>query len=115
MTNSKGKNQRKNRVRARIKPGPGRSRLVVFRSNQYISGQIIDQTGKVLAAFSERALKDGKKGMTRTEKAELVGLELAKLAIKKKIKQVVFDRGEYQYHGRVKALADGARKGGLEF
>lgn len=96
--------RRKNRVRARINQGNKiYPRLSVYRSNLYIYGQIIDDVKrKTLAAFW---------GKSATE----VGEKLAQLALKKKISQVVFDRGGYRYHGRVKALAEGARKGGLKF
>ncbi len=100
------------RVRNRIKRS-GRLRLSVFRSLKHIYAQIIDdEKGVTLAAASSLALK--LKG-PKTEVARQVGLALAKEALAKGIKQVVFDRGPYKYHGRVKALAEGAREGGLEF
>lgn len=107
--------QRKNRVRARIVGTEERPRLSVFRSNIHIYGQIIDDTkGKTLAAFSD--LKTGKnEKKSKIQIAESVGEELAKKAVSMKIKKVVFDRNGFRFHGRVKALADGARKGGLEF
>lgn len=107
--------QRKNRVRARIVGTKERPRLSVFRSNTHIYGQIIDDTkGKTLVAFSDlKVKKDAKKSKIQT--AENVGEELAKKALSMKIKKVVFDRNGFRFHGRVKALADGARKGGLEF
>lgn len=90
-------------------------RLSVFRSNKYIYGQIIDdKVGKTLAAVSDKDLAKGTKG-TRVEKARMVGKILAEKVSKKDIKEVVFDRGRYKYHGRVKALAEGAREGGLKF
>lgn len=80
-----------------------RARLSVFRSNRYIYAQVIDDTkgATLVAAKGELPLK--------------VGEEIAQKALKKKIKDVVFDRGRYRYHGRVKALAEAARKGGLNF
>lgn len=109
--------QRKRRVRRTIRGGH-RPRLSVFRSNKFIYAQIIDDIkGKTLASFSERKLNKEQlaKLKTKQEKASFVGEEIAKLAKKAKITKVVFDRGGYKYHGRVKALADGARKGGLIF
>lgn len=95
-----------------------RLRLAVFRSNKSIYAQIIDDDkGKTLVAVDEKNLKTekGAKKATKAEKARLVGEILAKKAIKAGIKQVKFDRRSYKYHGRVKALAEGAREGGLEF
>ena len=87
-------------------------RLTIFRSNRYIWAQIIDdEAGKTLTAESDKKIKSG----TKIEKAKETGTNLAKKAIKKEIKKVVFDRSGYKYHGRVKALADGAREGGLSF
>lgn len=90
-----------------------RPRLVVFRSLAHIEAQLIDDTvGKTLAAANDRQLKT--KG-TKTEQAVAVGTAIAEHAKAKKITTVVFDRGGFQYHGRVKALADAARAGGLMF
>jgi len=97
--------QRKRRVRSKIAGTLERPRLTVFKSNQYVYAQLInDDEGKTLVAA---------KGVKNS--GEKVGEELAKKAIAKKIKQVVFDRNGFMYHGRIKAIADGARKGGLEF
>lgn len=92
-----------------------RLRVSIFRSNKHTYAQIIDdEKGKTIVSFSDRKLK--KNGlMGKTERAFAVGEELAKLAKKKKIGKVFIDRGSYKYHGRVSALADGLRKGGLEF
>ncbi len=104
--------RRKFRVRNRIKR-TGRLRLSVFRSLNHIYAQIIDDAkGETLVSASSLALK--LKG-PKTEVARQVGRALAERALAKGIKQVVFDRGPYKYHGRVKALAEGAREGGLEF
>ncbi|MFA5075801.1 MAG: 50S ribosomal protein L18 [Patescibacteria group bacterium] len=104
--------RRQRRVRAKIQGVTKIPRLCVFRSLKYIYAQIIDeQTGKVLAAADDRQIKKGNK----TERAQAVGSVLAEKALAKKVKKVVFDRAGYQYHGRVKSLADGARAGGLEF
>ncbi|MFC1600376.1 50S ribosomal protein L18 [Patescibacteria group bacterium] len=89
-----------------------RPRLVVFRSNLYTYAQLIDDsTGKTIAAASD--MKDTKaKGI---EKAKNVGLEIAKKAKEAKVETCVFDRNGYMYHGKVKAIAEGAREGGLKF
>lgn len=97
-----------------------RPRLSVFRSNKYIYGQIVDdKKGQTLVAASDLVMKQSsnramKKG-SKIERAREVGKILAEKALKKEIKSVIFDRGPYKYHGRVKALAEGAREGGLKF
>lgn len=104
---------RHNKVRKNIFGTPERPRLSVFKSVQHIYAQIIDDTtGKTLASSND--LKIESKG-TKKEKAMLVGETLAKMATKGKITKVVFDRGGFKYHGRVSSLAEGARKGGLDF
>ncbi len=104
--------QRHKKIRKIIFGQSKQPRLAVFRSTQHIYAQIIDDTqGKTLVASSDLEFKKGSK----MEKASLVGEDLAKRALTKKIKQVVFDRGGFKYHGRVAALANGARKGGLQF
>lgn len=112
-----GRQRRRRRIRAKVKGTSKRPRLSVFRSNNYLYAQIIDDSrGETLVSFSSRNLsKKDLAGKTKLETAKLVGEALAQKAKQKKIKKVVFDRGGYQYHGRVKALAEGARKGGLEF
>lgn len=110
MNNQKIKRQI--RTRHSIK-SVGRPRVTVYRSNKYISAQIIDDEKKsTIVGVSEKDLKT--KG-TKTEKAKALGLLLAQKAKTKKVKKVVFDRGSYAYHGRVKGLAEGLREGGLEF
>ena len=107
--------KRVRRIRAKVKTVAVRPRLTVFRSNQWIYAQVIDDSkGKTLAAASEREIKPEAKA-TKVEKAKLVGELVADRAIKNKVKQVVFDRGAYKFHGRVKALATGAREKGLQF
>lgn len=102
------------RVRAKISGTPECPRLVVFRSNKNIEAQIIDDVkGVTLVSASSVQLKLSNGG--NVEGAKLVGAEIAKLAKAKKITNVVFDRGGYIYHGRVAALADAAREGGLKF
>lgn len=103
------------RVRSKIFGTAKLPRLSVFRSNTHIYGQLIDdEKGVTLASFSDLKIKKTKE-LKKTEIAGMVGEELAKKAAAKKIKKVVFDRNGLRYHGRVKALAEGARKGGLEF
>lgn len=110
------KKRRQTRVRNKIKGKEFRPRLTVFRSNKYVWAQIIDdQKNLTLVASNSKTLKPQKKNPTKTEMAALVGEDIAKKALKKKLKKVRFDRGSYQYHGRVKALAEAARKAGLEF
>jgi len=111
------KERRKFRVYNTIKGTKNRARISIFRSNRYIYAQLIDdKIGKTLISVSEKELvgKDFNK-LTRLEKAKHMGKIFAEKAVKKKITRVVFDRSHYKYHGRVKALADGAREGGLIF
>lgn len=106
------------RVRARVIGAAKRPRLAVFRSAKHISAQLIDDaSGKTLAAATDAKMKKAEaEGMeAKVARAYAVGKDLAEKAKKAGITVVVFDRGGYTYHGRVKALADGARAGGLEF
>jgi len=104
--------QRHTKVRKKISGTGERPRVAVFRSVQHIYAQIIDDMqNKTLVSESDLKIKSGKK----LDRATQVGELLAKKAISKKISKVVFDRGGFLYHGRVKALAEGLRKGGLEF
>ncbi|GAA5534492.1 50S ribosomal protein L18 [Deinococcus metallilatus] len=105
--------RRKLRARRKVRVVAGeRPRLSVFRSSKHIYAQIIDDsTGTTLAAASSSAVKTG----TKTDTAAAVGRALAEAAAARGVKQVVFDRGQYKYHGRVKALAEAAREGGLDF
>ena len=104
---------RKGRVRSRVSGTDKRPRLSIFRSNSQIYAQLIDDvSGKTIAASSTVNLKvTGNK----TAQAEAVGKSVAEQAVAKGVKAVVFDRGGYKYHGRVKALADAARTAGLQF
>ena len=105
---------RKNRVRARVSGTTERPRLSVYISNLHVHAQIIDDTtGKTLASSTTAATKDAKGNLT--EKATWVGDDIAKKAKKAKVTKVVFDRNGRKYHGRLKALAEAARAGGLEF
>ncbi len=102
------------RVRAKISGTSSCPRLVVFRSNKHIEAQIIDDVkGVTLASASSVQLKLSNGG--NVEGAKVVGAKIAEVAKAKKISKVVFDRGGYLYHGRVAALADAAREGGLKF
>ncbi len=110
--------RRHKRVRGRVAGTPERPRLNVFRSLRHIYAQIIDDTqGRTLVAASsiDHELREKLQGLKKSEQARLVGLALAERAKAKGVRKVVFDRGGYKYIGRVKALADGAREGGLEF
>ena len=107
--------RRHRRVRKRIEGTADRPRLVVFRSNRGIEAQLVDDlSGKTLAAASSLALAKSFKGNKVAQAAE-VGKTLADAAKQAGVESVVFDRGGYLYHGRVKALADAAREGGLKF
>ncbi len=102
----------KKKIRTKILGTSARPRLSVFRSNQFIYAQVIDDgAGKTIVSASDMAVKKG----TKTERSIAVGVEVAKLANTKGIKKVVFDRNGFKYTGRVKALADSARSSGLEF
>ena len=113
MIRLSGRKKRQKRVRAKIKGTLERVRLNIFRSNLHIYGSLVDDKGKVIFSVNDKEVKD-KKG-TGTEKAYKVGLLLGEKAKFKKITKVVFDRAGYKYHGRVRALAEGAREGGLKF
>ncbi|MDA8216975.1 MAG: 50S ribosomal protein L18 [Chloroflexota bacterium] len=110
--------RRHKRVRKHVYGTPERPRLAVFRSLQHVYAQVIDDTaGVTLAAAStlDPAVREQLDGKTKSAEAQLVGELVAKRAREHGIEQVVFDRGGYQYHGRVKALADAAREAGLSF
>ncbi len=106
--------RRHKRVRAKITGNQNRPRLSVFKSNKHIYLQLIDDgKGQTLFSASDTEIKGG--SMNKTETAKKVGLLIGKKAKEKNIEAVVFDRGGYNYHGRVKAAAEGAREGGLKF
>lgn len=110
--------RRHERVRKTVVGTGDRPRLNVFRSLNEIYAQVIDdsQGHTIVAASSlDPELRDQAKGLKKTEQAKLVGDLVAKRALAKGVEQVVFDRGGYLYHGRVKALAEAAREGGLKF
>jgi large subunit ribosomal protein L18 len=115
-TSDKVKKRLKNkaRIRKKVLGTPERPRLAVFRSGRHIYAQLVDDThGSTLAAAS--TLGGAAKGKKNLEASKAVGAELAKVALGKNIKSVVFDRSGYVYHGRIKALAEGAREAGLDF
>lgn len=110
--------KRHGRIRRRVHGTPERPRLNVFRSLRHIYAQIIDDTVGhtiVSACTLDPEVRQQLGELNKTEQAKVVGQVLAKRALEKGVKQVVFDRGGYKYHGRVKALAEAARAGGLQF
>jgi large subunit ribosomal protein L18 len=120
MSNISGREfRRTGRVRRALRRSAyGRPRLSVFRSSKHIYAQVIDDTkGETVVAASsvEKEVRGGAKTGANVDAAKAVGKTLAERAKQKGVKQVVFDRGGYRYHGRIKALADAAREGGLEF
>ena len=120
MINKENKNEirqkRHRRVREHVNGTAARPRLSVYRSTAHIYAQLIDDEKKVTLCSSSTVAKDiDVKGKTKVEAAEAVGLEIAKKAKALGIENAVFDRGGYVYHGRVAALAEGAREGGLNF
>ncbi len=120
-----GRTRRHMHIRRRVAGTPDRPRACVFRSNSHIYAQIIDdETGKTIASASSLTVDasgvkaDDKKGIAGNAKvltARAVGKQLASMAKEKGVSKIAFDRGGYLYHGRVAALADGLREGGLEF
>ena len=118
ISRSKARQRRHLRVRKRVNGTPFRPRLNIFRSLSDIYAQVIDdEAGNTIVSASsiDNELRNDMSGKTKTEQAELVGQAIAKRAKSLGIEQVVFDRAGYRYIGRVKALADGAREGGLQF
>ena len=116
LTKSERRLRNRRRIRKVVTGTAAKPRLSVFRSNKEIYAQLIDDVNQqTLLSFSSRSKEvEGVTG-TKSDKSFQVGEELAKIAIEKGITEVCFDRGGYLYHGRVKQLAEGARKGGLKF
>jgi large subunit ribosomal protein L18 len=115
LTVTEARERRHRRIRRHVVGTSERPRLVVFRSNRGIEAQLVDDLeGKTLAAASHLALKKSFKG-SKSEQAAEVGKLLAQNGKKVGVETIVFDRGGYLFHGRVKALAEGAREGGLRF
>jgi large subunit ribosomal protein L18 len=115
-----GKSSRRQRIRYNIRKKvsgqTARPRLSVFRSNSDIYAQLIDDVkGNTIASASSRDKDIAAQSGTRIEKSKMVGAAIARKAVELGMKEVVFDRSGYLYHGRVKSLADGAREGGLQF
>ena len=115
-----GRQRRRTSIRRKVSGEPGRPRLSVFRSLKHTYAQVIDDVGGVTlvsaSTLSDEVRKElGNGDHTKTDASKAVGKVLARLALEKGIKQVRFDRGGYLYHGRVQALAEAAREGGLEF
>ncbi len=115
-----GRQRRRKSIRKKVSGDPGRPRLSVFRSLKHTYAQVIDDVGGVTLVSASTLSEDVRKELgngdhTKTDASKAVGKVLARLALEKGIKQVRFDRGGYLYHGRVQALADAAREGGLEF
>jgi large subunit ribosomal protein L18 len=117
MDKTESRLRRKKRIRKRVSGSPDRPRLTVFRSNKHIYAQVIDDaSARSLVSVSSlgKGLAGGLQGQDKKTKAKAIGTAIAKVCLDKGIKQVVFDRNGYAYHGRVKELAEGAREGGLE-
>lgn len=118
--NSKVKTARRQRIRygirEKISGTPQKPRLSVFRSNTDIYAQLIDDiNGATIAASSTKDKDIQTQTGNKTDKSKLVGVAIARKAVDLGVKEVIFDRGGYLYHGRVKSVADGAREGGLQF
>jgi large subunit ribosomal protein L18 len=116
LTKEEGRDRRKRRIRKKVSGSEVRPRISVFRSSKHIYVQAIDDAkGATVATVS--TLSDGLKALegTKIEEAKAVGAAIAKALIEKGIQEVIFDRNGYLYHGRVKALAEGAREAGLKF
>lgn len=115
MDKKASREKRKVRVRKKISGSAARPRLCVFRSTKYTYAQLIDDSeGKIIVAATTKSIDAGSSSTGGKDAAKKVGLEIAKLAKTKNIEAVVFDRNGYLYHGRVAAVCDGAREGGLK-
>ena len=113
-----GRDRRRNRIRKKVDGSSERPRLSVFRSAAHIYAQVIDDSkGITITASStlDKDVREGMKSLGNIEAAKKVGASVAKKAMEKGVKDVVFDRGGYIFHGRIKALADAAREAGLNF
>jgi len=118
-TKTDKREMRHRRIRAKIRGNAECPRISVFRSNKHLWVQLIDDSlGKTLVSASDKELTAGKKAKkdgSVTKSAGKIGELIAKKALEKKVNQAVFDRGGYKYHGAVRAVAEGARRGGLKF
>ncbi len=122
MSKSKKKSARlrtKKHIKKRVMGTPQKPRLVVFKSLKHIYAQLVDDTNQKTITGASSLTKDLQadlsKAKTKTERAKIVGKKIAEVAKEKNFESVVFDRNGYLYHGRIKAVADGAREGGLKF
>lgn len=106
---------RRRRIRSKIFGTSKRPRLSIFRSNKHVCAQLIDDAAGVTIVSASDYMAKPQKGIKKAERAVSVGEEIAKAALERGIREVVFDRGGFAYHGRLKALADAARKAGLKF
>lgn len=115
MNTNKRAIQRKTRTRAKIVGSAKKPRLSIFRSNKSVSAQLIDDVShKTIMTLTQKGLKIEEKA-GKTEISRALGVEFAKKAKERKITAIIFDRGPYSYHGRVKAFAEGLREGGIKF
>ena len=116
VTSSAARTRRHVRVRRKVSGTAERPRLAVFRSNSHIYAQVIDdRAGRTIVAASDLEAELRRPGQNKTARAQAVGEQLARRAKEAGVNEVVFDRGGYRFHGRVKALAEGARESGLAF
>lgn len=118
VNKNKNRQKRHMRMRNKIQGTPERPRLNIFRSSNNIYAQVIDDSqGFTITSASskDKEITEKINGLNKTEAAKIVGQEVAKKAMEKGVETVIFDRGGYLYHGRVKSLADGARESGLKF
>jgi len=106
--------QRQIRIRKKIRKVSDRPLLSVYRSNRYCYVQIVAADGDAIVGLSEKVLL-GKTKAAPMDRAKQLGVAIAKLALEKKVTKIAFDKGRFAYHGRVKAIAEGAREGGLQF
>jgi len=115
MTKQERRQKIKSRIRGKISGTAERPRLAVFRSNSEMYAQLVDDTKGVTIAAASTKEKGFERNGNKTEQSRKVGLAIASKASEKGISTVVFDRGGFLYHGRIKAIAEGAREGGLKF
>jgi len=118
QTRRKARLGRHRRIRKIVFGSPDRPRLCVFRSGKHIYAQIVDDvSGRSLGSVStlSKAIREETRGMKKTDASRAVGKKIAEVAKEKGVSEVRFDRGGFLYHGRIKAVADGAREGGLKF
>ena len=115
LTKSKRRERIKRRIRKSVSGTAQRPRLTVFRSNKQIYAQLVDDVNGITLASASSLKDESAQKVNKTEQAKLIGKKIAEIASKSGVSEVIFDRNGYLYHGRVKALADSAREGGLKF